>query len=72
MTVIDFYRSIMLLTGGEVVTLTHWSTKEWVQQLRQIGFVNVTATQHPHPAGPNTADWQENAGSLLISADKAQ
>ena len=59
-TVIDFYRENAACHNWSErvgVPLTLWSIEEWVQQLRQIGFVNVTATQHPHPAGPNTADW---------------
>ena len=72
-TVIDFYRENAACHNWSErvgVPLTLWSIEEWAQQLVQIGFINVNATQHPHPAGPNTAEWQENVGSLLIVADK--
>ena len=39
--------------------------------LKEGWFSTVTVTQLPHPKTPETAEWQEVHGSLIISGEKA-
>ena len=53
------------------VPLVLWSMSEWEVSLKKAGFSTVTVTQLPHPKTPETAEWQEVHGSLIISGEKA-
>lgn len=53
------------------VPLVLWSIEQWCEQLRQIGFVDVNAEQVKHPPSETTQTWQEEHGSLILSARRA-
>ena len=53
------------------VPLVLWSISAWCERLEMVGFINVTAEQVRHPPSSTTQQWQEEHGSLILSAVRA-
>ena len=73
-TVIDHYRENPACHDWSQmvgVPLVLWSIEEWCAHLRQAGFVDVCAEQIQHPPSSTTQPWQEEHGSLILSAGRA-